>query len=788
MTQTPCTNTYCSPLQRRPTRTQTVKALQGRFVLQVPIATELLKDAQYTTDAEFTHMSYTAVTTEPDAFTERYTLRQKSLNRKTKIALVVTMYNEDDHLFVKSLLAVQKNIAYLCSEECPYSWGPNGWQNFVVVIVSDGAAKINPRVKTVLGVMGLWVNDQFIRTSVNEEPVTAHLFELTTQVAVDRDFNIRTRKEGICPTQIVFLLKQKNAKKINSHKWFFDAVCETLDPEVVMLLDVGTKPSETSFYELYRAFERDPNVGGACGEIIAEAGKFWQKIVANPLVASQNFEYKMSNILDKPLESIFGYISVLPGAFSAYRYTALKGRPLQQYFKGEKPAEKDGHVDLFTSNLYLAEDRILCFELVAKKKESWILKYVKSARGETDVPDKLPELISQRRRWLNGSFFAALHALINYPQIWSSGHSFYQKVLFSVEFFYNAINLLFSWFSIANFYLAFFFLFKGLADADTIVRKPGEFSPDPFAPYGQAIFDVTREIYICGIVLIVISAMGNRPQGSKWLYYSVSVLFGVLMALMVFLGGWSIYLASKSYVERETKQSFFEYFRATPTFRDLVVATASTYGVYLVSSIIHLDPWHVFNSMIQYLFMLPTYTNLFMIYSFCNLHDVSWGTKGDNTMTVDAKPANAQKNDKGETVFAVELPDGEEETSEAWKSFNKQLAYNRDHEAVDDSKPNMSVIVEDNCKEFRTKVVLFWMFCNAALVVIATNNGMQSYLGLLPKEGTNNSVSPYLTFLFWTVAFFALVRFIGSCLFMAQWWKEKVADAASAPRRHRGEV
>ena len=36
--------------------------------------------------------------------------------------------------------------------------------------------------------------------------------------------------------------------------------------------------------------------------------------------------------------------------------------------------------------MYLAEDRILCWELVAKKYEKWILEYVKSATGETDVP------------------------------------------------------------------------------------------------------------------------------------------------------------------------------------------------------------------------------------------------------------------------------------------------------------------------------------------------------------------------------------------------------------------
>ena len=74
--------------------------------------------------------------------------------------------------------------------------------------------------------------------------------------------------------------------------------------------------------------------------ICVDTGRGCSLLFTSPLAASQNFEYKMYNILEKPLESVFGYISVLPGAFSAYRYKALqtdhKGRgPLASYFKGE---------------------------------------------------------------------------------------------------------------------------------------------------------------------------------------------------------------------------------------------------------------------------------------------------------------------------------------------------------------------------------------------------------------------------------------------------------------------
>ena len=79
-----------------------------------------------------------------------------------------------------------------------------------------------------------------------------------------------------------------------------------------------------------------------------------------------------------------------------------------------------------------------------------MLKYVKSAIAETDVPDALPEFISQRRRWLNGSFFAATYAVAHVGQIMRSGHTASRKAALLAETVYNVINLVASWFGIVS--------------------------------------------------------------------------------------------------------------------------------------------------------------------------------------------------------------------------------------------------------------------------------------------------------------------------------------------------
>ena len=269
--------------------------------------------------------------------------------------------------------------------------------------------------------------------------------------------------------QLLFCLKEKNQKKINSHRWFFQAFGRVLDPNICVLIDAGTKPGKDSIYHLWKAFDLEPMCAGACGEIKAMLGPR-QKTLINPLVATQNFEYKMSNILDKPLESAFGFISVLPGAFSAYRYVAL-----QNDKNGTARSRSTSQARRCTGQRW----HLHCQHVPGRRSYPLLRAGVASGiatgscstssrrPGETDVPDTMAELILQRRRWLNGSFFAAVYALAHFYQILRSDHSAMRKLMFLIEFIYQTINMIFAWFAIGNFFLVFKLL-DGFAGHDQL--------------------------------------------------------------------------------------------------------------------------------------------------------------------------------------------------------------------------------------------------------------------------------------------------------------------------------
>ena len=730
-----------------------VQLINGELVLECKIPTILYSFLPRRDEVEFTHMRYTAVTCDPDDFVDKgYKLRQciGRTTRETELFICITMYNEDEIGFTRTMHAVMKNISHFCSRNKSRTWGDNGWQKIVVCIISDGREKIHPRTLDALAAMGVYQHG-IAKNYVNNRAVQAHVYEYTTQVSLDSDLKFKGAEKGIVPCQLIFCLKEKNQRKLNSHRWFFNAFGRALNPNVCILLDVGTRPGGNSLYHLWKAFDTDSNVAGACGEIKAMKGKLGSNLL-NPLVASQNFEYKMSNILDKPLESVFGYITVLPGALSAYRYHALQNDenghgPLSQYFKGETLHGQ--HADVFTANMYLAEDRILCWELVVKRGERWVLKYVKGCKGETDVPgmfpdvsgsenitdqiDSLPEFISQRRRWLNGAFFAAVYSLVQCRQIWQTDHTIARKVLLSIESVYQFIQLLFTYFSLANFYLTFYFVAGGLADPRV----------DPFGHgIGKIIFIILKFVCILMISSQFILSLGNRPQGAAKLYLASMIICGVIMIYTSFT---IIYIV----IDQLTGDNKDGFKIGNNVFTNIIVSVASTLGLYIVMSLLYLEPWHLITSSAQYFLLLPSYICTLQTYAFCNTHDVTWGTKGDNVIKTDL--GGAVGKGKGQTV-ELEMPS---EQLDIDSGYDEALRNLRDRVEVPEKPMSEAQMQEDYYKSVRTYMVLVWVVANGLLAMGVSE--AYGYTGI----GENF----YLRFILWSVAGLALFRAVGSTTF-----------------------
>ena len=746
-------------------QTRKVKLVQGQVLsidYPVPSAIQNAIQSKYRKDLEggseeFTHMRYTAATCDPDEFTLKngYNLRPAMYNRHTELLIAITYYNEDKVLTARTLHSVMQNIRDIVNLKRSEFWNKGGpaWQKIVVCLVFDGIDPCDKETLDVLATVGIY-QDGVMKKDVLDKPTVAHIFEYTTQLSVTPNQQLIRPNDNdatsLPPVQMMFVLKAKNSKKINSHRWLFNAVGRILNPEVCILLDAGTKPGNKSLLALWEAFYNDKDLGGACGEIHAMLGNGGRKLL-NPLVAAQNFEYKISNILDKPLESSFGYVSVLPGAFSAYRFRAIMGRPLEQYFHGDHTLSarlgKKGieGMNIFKKNMFLAEDRILCFELVAKAGSKWHLTYVKAAKGETDVPEGAPEFIGQRRRWLNGSFAASLYALMHFSRMYKSGHNIIRMIFFHLQMIYNTVSVVLSWFSLSAYWLTT----KVIMD---LVGTPGESNNNKAFPFGNDATPIVNTIvqygYLGFLLLQFILALGNRPKGSRVAYIISFVVFGLIQLYVI---TDSMYLVVRAFTSKDGTDivvnqganEFVKTFFSSTGPGIIIIALAATFGLYFVASFMYLDPWHMFTSFGQYLLLMPSFINILMIYAFSNWHDVSWGTKGADKADV-LPSAQTQKDDKGKTTVVEEVDKPQADIDSQFEATVRR--------ALSPYKPPIEKnekTLDDSYKNFRTRLVATWIFSNALLAVAITSDSLDKFgftvslPFLRPKARlTNSSLKP----------------------------------------------
>jgi len=153
----------------------------------------------------------------------------------------------------------------------------------------------------------------------------------------------------------------------------------------------------------------------------------------------------------------------------------------------------------------------------------------------------------------------------------------------------------------------------------------------------------------------------------------------------------------------------------------------------------------------------PTYLNILNVYAFCNTHDISWGTKGDDKAE---KLGHASVKPGGKVDVNIPQDDGD---------LNSQ--YDEQMKVISQKPPKEVKTVsaadqqEDYYKNFRTNVVIVWLISNLFLIAIILSTGLDQ----LDASSTQNEAQRaiiYMQVVLYSVAVLSLVRFIGSCWFL----------------------
>jgi len=547
-----------------------------------------------------------------------------------KLVVCITLYNESEQALLISLYAVSKSIEYLYSKIGVFN-------KVTISIIADGIDKLSKTTVNLLNRLKIlndrkdynrfgvtmydsWISvdsvEQYFLDKFNQGEIDekwASLYKSCTQAKSIPQKTNSTNYEF----RVLLLVKEENKGKLDSHWWFFKIFCEKLNPEYCFQLDVGTAPGSESLFLFWKYLAKNKNIGAAASRVQVPSSRKMNSIIH----AWQYGDFAAQKLLDWPAEIFSGYLTVLPGQFCVFRWKAISANnrntrikddtstPLDNYFRGLSD------LGPFESNMFLAEDRILGYEIIARKGSGWKLAYVPEVVSITDTCDSLTELFHQRRRWINSSFACNLwliFKIFNYFK--ESGASYKQKIHTTFAIPWLIVNCLIQWI----FPSLILILIGSLLNDEKVTSNP------------NLVFSIIKNLSLpifSLLMIIQISLFYYKRLSAK--IEKVIVITAIIQVLIIFAG--VVY--------------FFINHRFHWSNLNLVsVLLFETSILLFIAALVSKDfLQNLIKNVLQYMIFRPFMLMLLTMYSFSNVHDCSWGTKGLNNSSLEMKSKKVNK-------------------------------------------------------------------------------------------------------------------------------------------------
>jgi chitin synthase len=491
-----------------------------------------------------------------------------------KNVVCITLYNEPFEPLRNSLSALLLSIS---GQRSTPAQAPT---RSCVVIIADGRNRINPQIMRFFGEVGV-IDTGRSFSALGE---TVHL----SRKRIDEVMTGLGFDEGL-PGEIDFAIcvKDENHGKLHSHALFFQQICPVLGPELCYQLDAGTVIEAGAVSKLVAYMDEWRDVAAAASRILTPTPTG----ATSTLAIWQYMDFVMQKAVTWPTEVASGYLSVIPGQFCVFRWSAVSApssdsdgtRPLDTYLRGLNAVAPLERV------MFLAEDRVFGNEIVLARDKSWRIGYCRAAEATTDACDTFGELLRKRRRWQNSALAVRLWLWGRVPAyLVRSDKALLDKARFSASMLWQGLLTASEVMSPAFLLLLMVTASAGLIHAQNTAAA---------ATIGGAL------IACGGLAWLTLADRPSRWRSALCLARDVTATLAVVLLLAL------------AYISNP-----------------LAEAALMTAPVFLMAAVIAVSMpgqrWPALRHLPVYLLTDRPISLILYAYALANVHNVSWGTKG----------------------------------------------------------------------------------------------------------------------------------------------------------------